>query len=126
MARSKLEEMSLEDLWNLHEQVVSILEQRLDEELQKLKHQLEELSRKFGGAPSDIPQRRSYPKVRQRRPYPKVHQKYCNPEIPAQTWSGRGKQPRWVKTLLANGATLEDLRMDSAEVVRRWLERAST
>ena len=81
MTRNTLEAMSLDDFWNLHERVVSILEQGLDKEIQKLKHQLEELSRKFGDAPSDIPQRRSYPKVRQRRPYPKVHQKYCNPEF---------------------------------------------
>jgi len=110
-----LEGMSLDDLWSLHKRVASILEQRLDHEKQKLEHQLEKLGRKFGGAPSDI---------RPRRPYPKVLQKYCNPEYPAQTWSGRGKQPRWVKTLMANGATLEDLRVDSAKLIQDWLKRA--
>jgi DNA-binding protein H-NS len=126
MARSTLEGMSLDDLWGLHKRVVSILEERLDRERQKLENQLEELSRKFGGAPSDIPQRRPDPNIARRRPYPRVPQKYCNPEYPAQTWSGRGKQPRWVKTLMANGATLEDLHVDSAELVRAWLKRAGT
>jgi DNA-binding protein H-NS len=116
MSRSTLEAMSLDDLWNLHKRVVSILEERLDREKQKLEQQLEELGRKFGGPPSDIPQR---------RPYPKVPQKYCNPEYPAQTWSGRGKQPRWVKKLIASGASLEDLSISSAELVRAWLKRAS-
>jgi DNA-binding protein H-NS len=126
MARSTLEGMSLDDLWGLHKRVVSILEQRLDREKQKLEHQIEELGRKFGGAPSDIPQRRPEPEVARRRPYPRVPQKYCNPEHPAQTWSGRGKQPRWVKTLMADGATLEDLHVDGAELVRAWLNRAGT
>ena len=54
MTRNTLEAMSLDELWNLHKRVVSILEQGLDKEIQKLKHQLEELSRKFGDAPSDI------------------------------------------------------------------------
>jgi len=116
MARSTLEGMSLDDLWSLHKRVVSILEQRLNHEKQKLEQQLEELSRKCGGPPSDIPQRRRYPKV---------PQKYCNPEYPAQTWSGRGKQPRWVKTLVDKGATLEDLRVDSANLIGDWLKRAS-
>src|SRR3954469_3089455 len=84
MSRSTFEAMSLDDLWNLHERVVSILEKRLNHERQKREHQLKELGRKFGGAPSEI---------RERRPYPQVEQKFCNPSYPTQTWSGRGKQP---------------------------------
>ncbi|HTQ07400.1 MAG TPA: H-NS histone family protein [Polyangiaceae bacterium] len=36
--------------------------------------------------------------------------KYRNPRNPAQTWSGRGAQPLWVKDALAAGKTLSDLR----------------
>jgi DNA-binding protein H-NS len=115
MTRISFEAMSLDDLWNLHERVVSILEKRLDHERQKREHQLKELGRKFGGAPSA---------TRERRPYPKVPQKFCNPADPAQTWSGRGKQPRWVKTLMASGASLADVRIDTAKLIRDWLERA--
>jgi DNA-binding protein H-NS len=87
--------------------------QRLDHEKRKLEQRLEELTRKFGGP--DIPKR---------RPYPKVPQKYCNPEYPAQTWSGRGKRPRWVQALIASGVTLEDLRIDTAKLVQNGLKRA--
>ena len=58
MTRSTFDAMPLDDLWDLHKRVLSILEERLDQERQKLEHQLEELGRKFGGAPSDIPHRR--------------------------------------------------------------------
>ncbi|WP_415404111.1 H-NS family nucleoid-associated regulatory protein [Tateyamaria sp. SN3-11] len=35
--------------------------------------------------------------------------KYCHPENPAKTWTGKGRQPNWIKEALANGKTLEDL-----------------
>ncbi|MFW5654333.1 MAG: H-NS family nucleoid-associated regulatory protein [Roseicyclus sp.] len=35
--------------------------------------------------------------------------RYANPESPEQTWTGRGRQPGWVKEALAQGKTLEDL-----------------
>ncbi|MDO5621008.1 MAG: H-NS histone family protein [Paracoccus sp. (in: a-proteobacteria)] len=35
--------------------------------------------------------------------------KYANPADTTQTWSGRGRQPVWVKEYLAAGKTLEDL-----------------
>ncbi len=34
--------------------------------------------------------------------------KYRNPADPTQTWSGRGKRPRWLQQALAQGARLED------------------
>ena len=37
---------------------------------------------------------------------------------------GSRGQPRWVKTLMAKGASLEDLRVDSAALVQNWLKRA--
>lgn len=34
--------------------------------------------------------------------------KYRNPEDPRQTWSGRGRQPGWIKDALDNGRNLDD------------------
>lgn len=39
----------------------------------------------------------------------KAAPKYCYPENPAKTWTGKGRQPNWVKDALANGASLDDL-----------------
>ena len=36
-------------------------------------------------------------------------QKYANPADNSQTWSGRGRQPKWVVSALESGKTLEDL-----------------
>ena len=35
--------------------------------------------------------------------------KYANPADPSQTWSGRGRQPAWVKAALAAGTPMASL-----------------
>ncbi len=37
---------------------------------------------------------------------------YRNPSNSAETWTGRGRQPKWVRDALASGASLEALRID--------------
>ena len=39
----------------------------------------------------------------------KVAAKYANPEDPSQTWTGRGRKPRWVEAFIQKGNTLKDL-----------------
>src|SRR5437868_943330 len=39
----------------------------------------------------------------------KVQPKYRNPENKSETWSGRGRQPKWVQMALAHDRKLEDL-----------------
>jgi DNA-binding protein H-NS len=38
--------------------------------------------------------------------------KYRNPQNVSETWSGRGKRPRWVDIALASGDSLESLAID--------------
>lgn len=38
----------------------------------------------------------------------KVAPKYRNPDDPAQTWAGRGQQPKWLAERIAQGRKLED------------------
>ncbi|MBK0328639.1 H-NS histone family protein [Rhodobacteraceae bacterium F11138] len=42
---------------------------------------------------------------------PKSAPKYRNPENPDQTWSGRGRKPKWVHDAIANGADLSSLKI---------------
>lgn len=41
--------------------------------------------------------------------------KYANPENPSQTWTGRGRQPAWVKEALENGADLDDMLIGASD-----------
>ncbi|MFK7996051.1 MAG: H-NS family nucleoid-associated regulatory protein [Granulosicoccus sp.] len=45
------------------------------------------------------------------KPRAKVAPKYKNPLDLTQTWTGRGRQPKWVKEQLENGADINDLRI---------------
>jgi DNA-binding protein H-NS len=102
MRDQDLEKMELDDLWNLHERLIGVLDRALENEKRRLQNQLDDLGRRFGGSPKDLPQR---------RPYPKVGPKFRNPNDPSETWSGRGKPPRWVVELLAAGRTLDEIRI---------------
>lgn len=39
----------------------------------------------------------------------KIAAKYVNPANAEQTWSGRGRKPRWVQEYLDSGRPIEDL-----------------
>jgi DNA-binding protein H-NS len=100
MKGADLESMSIDELWALHEEIASILSRKMNAEKLKLGKRLDELGLKFEET-----------SARERRPYPKVHPKFRNPEPPHETWSGRGKQPRWMTKLLKAGRTVDDLRI---------------
>ena len=102
MKDRELGKMELDDLWNLHERLIEVLDRKLEGEKRRLQTRLDELGRRFGGSPNDLPQR---------RPYPKVEPKFRNPNDPSETWSGRGKPPRWVVELLAAGRNLDEIRI---------------
>ena len=40
-----------------------------------------------------------------------VPPKYRNPADQSQTWSGRGRKPKWIEEALASGGQLEDFRI---------------
>jgi DNA-binding protein H-NS len=89
--------MSAEELWILREKIRAILSTKMAAEKQELERRLAQLNERNGR------------NEKARRAYPKVCPKYRNPERPAETWSGRGKQPRWVSAHLKSGNKVDDL-----------------
>ena len=100
MTDLELEKMPIDDLWDLHQRIIEVLERKLETESRRLQSQLDELGRK---SPEKISQRRSYPKVEPR---------FRNPNDPSETWSGRGKTPRWALELLAAGRSLDEFKIE--------------
>jgi DNA-binding protein H-NS len=96
MKNNFLKSMAANELWTFYEQVSSTLTRKIAEE----KPRLEERLRKVQAASNAITLDRA------RRPYPKVLPKYRNPQNDAETWSGRGKQPRWLRAELRSGKRL--------------------
>ena len=102
MERHDLGAMSEEELWSLHELVTSVLARKLSADKVRLDQRLKRL--RLGTVQANI--RRM---TQASRPYPPVFPKYRNPAEPAQTWSGRGKRPRWFNAALAAGKKEKDL-----------------
>ncbi|WP_163314351.1 H-NS histone family protein, partial [Enterobacter hormaechei] len=53
-----------------------------------------------------------------RRKYPRVLPKYRNPSEPSETWSGRGKQPRWLVAAIKSGHKIDDFKIAASGTAR--------
>ena len=90
-----LKSMSMDELWSLHELVVSVLARKISSEQAGLEQKLRELGQNTADSIKKV--------SHARRPYPRVFPKYRNPARPSETWAGRGKQPRWLIAELRSG-----------------------
>jgi DNA-binding protein H-NS len=100
MKNADLKSLSVDELWELHEQVVVELDHKIAAEKATLEKRLRLLGKVVGPANA-----RPEPA---KRPYPKVLPKYRNPKNRGETWAGRGKQPRWLVAELRAGKKLDD------------------
>jgi DNA-binding protein H-NS len=102
MKVSHLSDMSLDELWVLHEQITALLSSKILKEKARLEKRLSELCMQTV-ATLDAPSAKRF--------YPPVHPKFRNPVRPSETWAGRGKQPRWLVAALKKGKHLEDFKI---------------
>jgi DNA-binding protein H-NS len=106
--KMNLDSMSVDEMWQLHEEISQLLSVRLTSEKRELEKRLEQLRRD-----KHVPSPKAAKGVKDlarppRRKYPRVYPKYRNPQLPSETWSGRGKTPRWLVAALKAGHKLED------------------
>jgi DNA-binding protein H-NS len=109
MEINDINSMSIDELWNLHEEVAAVCSQKLAAQRAKLDERLRKIELAGNVTRRD----------RVRRPYPTVLQKYRNPKKAGETWSGRGKQPRWITAQLKSGKKLHDFLIDRSSVQGR-------
>ncbi len=95
MRRINWDGMSIDELWTLQKKIAETLAERIADKRRILEERLRKLPEPLGGQ-------------RSARPYPKVLPKYRNPDRPSETWSGRGKQPRWLTAQLRSGKRIDD------------------
>ncbi|MEH2510537.1 DNA-binding protein H-NS [Nitrobacteraceae bacterium AZCC 1564] len=110
MPNTDLDEMQFNELWLLHEEITEILTDRIVAEKRELEKRLAQLNRSqiTRERPSKATSRTG---SRPRRKYPRVLPKYRNPSAPSETWSGRGKLPRWLVVALDRGYKMDDFRI---------------
>jgi DNA-binding protein H-NS len=115
MRKPDLNAMQFDELWQIHEELVKILSDRIGAEKRDLEKRLAQLNRveivRDPGSANPISVANRAP----RRKYPKVLPKYCNPLTPSETWSGRGKQPRWLVAALKTGHKLDEFKIGNAK-----------
>lgn len=92
-----LHSMSTNELWKLHEDVVA----QLTDQIVERKNVLEERLRQLAGRSLSGSSHHLNPKFR-------------NPEQPSETWTGRGRQPRWLTAQLRSGKRIDDFRIEHA------------
>jgi DNA-binding protein H-NS len=115
MRKSDLDAMQIDELWQLYEELTKILSDRMVAEKRELEKRLAKLNRleniRDPGRANLLPVAGRAP----RRKYPKVLPKYCNPLTLSETWSGRGKQPRWLVAALKTGHKLDEFKIGNVK-----------
>lgn len=104
--KPNLNELSIEQLEALIEQATDLIEEKRAEALRQAQA---EVLRIASGMGMTIEQLMGLQGAKPaKKATKKVGEKYRNPGDPAQTWSGRGKRPKWLQVALDNGAKLEE------------------
>lgn len=99
----ELENMSLKDLKSLQTQVGRLIDSYEDRRKQDALRELEDRARSLGFTLDEIVGAKV---ARKRAP---AKPKYANPANRSDTWTGRGRKPRWVEAALKAGKSLDDL-----------------
>ncbi|WP_444453576.1 trans-acting regulatory protein HvrA [Rhodobacter capsulatus] len=98
-----IDALSLNELKALRSKVDRAIVTYEDRKKKEALAELEEIARKMGYPLAEIMA------VAGTKPRKTVAAKYANPENPSETWTGRGRKPKWVEAALAAGKSLDDL-----------------
>jgi DNA-binding protein H-NS len=98
-----LNNYSLKELKELQSQVAKAISSFEDRKKKAALAELEEVARSKGFTLAELT---GVSVVRKRAP---ATAKYANPANKSDTWSGRGRKPRWFSEALAKGKKPEDL-----------------
>src|SRR4051812_29721102 len=97
--------MTGDELYLFHLEIVAVLSPKLVAKKNALEERLRQLQ---------LPDEHEITQSKARRRYPAVIPKFRNPDQPSETWSGRGKQPRWLSAQLRSGKGMDDFRIAKA------------
>ncbi|WP_338766847.1 H-NS histone family protein [Massilia sp. METH4] len=100
-----LSNLSASDLRNLQEQVKRELKKRETQDLQKAKDEILAIAQRVG-----LPLKELIA-TNPRGKGGTVAARFRNPDDAAQQWTGRGRQPKWVKDWVDAGKSIDELRI---------------
>lgn len=101
-----LSKLSLQELRELSNRVRVRIQEAEKDELASARRQIEEIARRVGLPIDEL--LTSKKKEKQKLPV-----RFQHPDDSSKQWTGRGRQPRWVREWLAGGAGMDKLRVNS-------------
>ena len=105
-----LKSLSIAELKALQDEIVLEMEMRSREARQNLLQEFRDKAKAMGVTLEELMSGQKS-KGKTRATGRTVAAKYANPADASQTWTGRGKRPRWVSDLLAAGKSLDELKV---------------
>ncbi|MBZ2207167.1 H-NS histone family protein [Massilia soli] len=109
MANTDLASYNLSELKGLQHDIEQEIKRRERGELEKARQQILAIAQQAGVSLEELlasgTKKSNVAKGR------KVQAQYHNPANKAQTWTGRGRQPRWIADGIAGGKKLADFRI---------------
>lgn len=103
MAKYDLQSLSYKELRDLHARIGDEIQARKQAEKSNVQKKVMELVQSAGFDIDDIVGASNSKSLKGR----KIPPKYRNPKNPDETWTGRGRQPKWLAQELARGRNLK-------------------
>jgi len=108
MAKANLSDYNLSELKGLQAEIEKEIKARQQQEVGKAREQILAIAQGLGVSVEEL---LASGGAKSKGSGKKVAAQYRNPANDVQTWTGRGRQPRWLAEGLASGKTLEDFRI---------------
>ncbi|ETX13633.1 trans-acting regulatory protein hvrA [Roseivivax halodurans JCM 10272] len=99
-----IDALDKDELLKLRKDVEKALETIEQRNYQRAMKAADDAAREYGFSLSDLTKAKSGGAAKPANP-----PKYANPDNPSQTWSGRGRQPKWFIEAREAGKSAEDL-----------------
>lgn len=107
-----LSKLNFAELKDLQVQIGAEMMSREKSEIEKARNDINAIAQSLGLSLKDL-LGSGEPRGKVRKPSGKVAVQYRNPQNASQEWTGRGRQPGWVKELLASGKNLMSAKVNS-------------
>ena len=112
MAKIDLAGYTLGELKGLQHDVEGAIKDRQQQDVQKAREQILAIAKDAGVSVEELlGNGGAKAKKAKKANGKKVDAKYQNPKGNSQTWTGRGRQPRWMAEAVANGSKPDDFLM---------------
>ncbi|WP_394651962.1 H-NS family nucleoid-associated regulatory protein [uncultured Acinetobacter sp.] len=101
-----ISELSVEDLKRLQAEAEQLIASKKDQAIEDAYNQILEVAESVGYSVEQLLEHGAQKRKKTTRK--SVEPRYRSKSNPEETWTGRGKQPRWLVAELEKGAKLED------------------